>query len=110
MSEQELFERLKPTLRAYLVANSKGTEDGTIRSDSHRQICEELAKFVFGENVKVYRVETDIHKITEAVTDHLDTSVGLPLDRDISDYRPLVTGFFQELLKLIPKIKNLNTK
>ena len=102
----EMFRRaarihLDFALYRYLMSNAHGRWDGAEKAVRHGEICKFYVSAILGDN-STHNAEDladaykRVHSATQVVTDHLDESIGFPLDSE-PDYDALVPVFFEKI-------------
>jgi len=93
-----LYDKLKPFIHRYLIANSCNKLDGKAKSDNHVAISQILVDFIFCNHhtSHIPEVWRAVHSILKDVlTDRLDETIGFPIFKPLSiDTSPLCEKFF----------------
>ena len=98
-------------IHRYLMANTAGRLDGYEKAERHRRICNifvALTKRVEIDDVHMdhFELHQKIHDPSQALTSHLDTAIGFPIDDRHPDYDRLAKRFSKRFIELATEISN----
>lgn len=96
----------------YLMANTKGREDGIEKSEQHWKISNILAEFVLATsaNAKTRTASISIHNyLANILTDRMDEVIFFPLDKPLygTEYDQFKEAFFDVLVKHMADIERV---